>query len=126
MENRKIRVSVQLEIELTGQEERRALPTPPSGYSRDLRDVIQAALQEGRYTLVGESTIYAPAVKKFNQIYGTTYPEHPITTRALSAKPANKTTKKTSRGKGMHKGNPDRYLLPEEALLNDILDTFDL
>ena len=126
MDTRKIRVSVQLEIDITGHEEREALPTGPSGYSPKLRDVIQTALQEGRYTLVGESTIYTPAIKKFNQTYGTTYPEHPITTRALPAKPAKQPTKNTRGGKGMRKGNPDRYLLPEEELLNDVLDTFDL
>lgn len=126
MDTRKIRVSVQLEIDITGKEQRDALPSSPSGYSPKLRDVIQTAIREGRYELVGEQCIYTPAVRKFNQTYGTAYAEHPIHTRALKPKQAKPTEpKQKNKSKGKLKPYPTKYLLPEEELLNDIIDQFD-
>ena len=118
MENRKIRVTVDMEIEITAHEERISLPTGPSGYSPELRTVIQTALQEGRYDLVGESTIYAPYVKRFNQTYGTTYAERQITTRAKTTK----TVKAKKHKQTDLKSNPDRYLMPKMKEIEELED----
>ena len=121
MSNRKIRITVNMEIELTAHEERISLPTGPSGYSPELREVIRTALSEGRYELAGESTIYAPAIRQFNQTYGTTYPEVPITTRAKTQTRSTSAVRKSVKGRGL-KANPDRYLLPKTEEMEELED----
>lgn len=78
MANRKIRVILSVELELTPAEERLALPSTPEGANPRLMQAVESAIGDGRYTLAGDAVITTRSVKRFNQTYGTTYPLHSI------------------------------------------------
>lgn len=78
MANRTIKVLVSVNVELTPQEERDALPSSPDGANPRLMGAIESAIRDGRYSLAGDAVITTRSVKRFNQTYGTTYPLHSV------------------------------------------------
>ena len=86
MENRKVRVILTMDVELTAHEEREALPCGPDGHNMRLMRALESAINAGRFTLAGDAVITANAVKRFNRTYGTTYPIHSISSSTLDRK----------------------------------------
>lgn len=90
MENRKVRVILTMDVELTPHEEREALPCGPSGHNTRLMGALESAIKAGRFTLAGDAVITANAVNRFNRTYGTTYPLHSISASPPSRKEDSK------------------------------------